>query len=118
MRQRNGLIRASAKINFLLSCRGVDFGNRVRCPDTLSPLIDSYLANSQSKSAIQITLISAHDVPCEICKKRVTKMPSKATEPKYSIAKVAAVIGVHPATISRLMSTGKLGYYQVGDRKL
>ena len=45
-------------------------------------------------------------------------MPSKTTEPKYSIAKVAAVIGVHRATISRLMSTGKLGYYQVGDRKV
>jgi excisionase family DNA binding protein len=45
-------------------------------------------------------------------------MPSKTTEPKYSIAKVAAVIGVHPATVSRLMSTGKLGYYQVGDRKV
>ncbi len=45
-------------------------------------------------------------------------MSSKAAEPKYSISRVAAVIGVHRATVSRLMSTGKLGYYQVGDRKI
>jgi excisionase family DNA binding protein len=45
-------------------------------------------------------------------------MSSKAAETKYSIARVAAVIGVHRATVSRLMSSGKLGYYQVGDRKI
>jgi excisionase family DNA binding protein len=45
-------------------------------------------------------------------------MLSKATEPKFSIAKVAEVIGVHPATISRLMDSGKLGYYQIGTRRI
>jgi excisionase family DNA binding protein len=45
-------------------------------------------------------------------------MQSKATEPKFSIAKVAEVIGVHPATISRLMDRGKLGYYQIGTRRI
>lgn len=37
---------------------------------------------------------------------------------KLSIARVAEVIGVHPATVSRLMDTGKLGYYQIGTRRL
>lgn len=45
-------------------------------------------------------------------------MSSKATEPKFSINKVAEVIGVHRATVSRLMDSGKLGYYQVGDRRI
>ena len=45
-------------------------------------------------------------------------MSSKATEPKLSIDKVAEVIGVHRATVSRLMDSGKLGYYQVGDRRI
>ncbi len=45
-------------------------------------------------------------------------MSSKATEPKFSIEKVAEVIGVHRATVSRLMDSGKLGYYQVGDRRI
>lgn len=43
---------------------------------------------------------------------------SKATEQKFSIARVAQVIGVHPATVSRLMDSGKLGYYQVGTRRI
>jgi predicted urease superfamily metal-dependent hydrolase len=38
--------------------------------------------------------------------------PSKTTEQKFSIARVAQVIGVHPATVSRLIDSGKLGYYQ------
>jgi excisionase family DNA binding protein len=46
------------------------------------------------------------------------KLASKATELKFSIARVAEVIGVHPATVSRLMDSGKLGYYQVGDRRI
>ena len=45
-------------------------------------------------------------------------MSSKATEQKFSIDKVAEVIGVHRTTVSRLMDTGKLGYYQVGDRRI
>lgn len=45
-------------------------------------------------------------------------MSSKSTEPKFSINKVAEVIGVHRATVSRLMDNGKLGYYQVGDRRI
>lgn len=45
-------------------------------------------------------------------------LTSRATEPKFSIAKVAEVIGVHPATVSRLMSSGKLGYYQIGTRRI
>ena len=43
---------------------------------------------------------------------------SKVTEQKLSIARVAEVIGVHPATVSRLMDSGKLGYYQIGSRRL
>jgi len=43
---------------------------------------------------------------------------SKATERKFSIARVAQVIGVHPATVSRLMDSGKLGYYQIGTRRI
>jgi excisionase family DNA binding protein len=43
---------------------------------------------------------------------------SKVTEEKLSIARVAEVIGVHPATVSRLMDSGKLGYYQIGTRRL
>lgn len=42
----------------------------------------------------------------------------KTSEPKFSIDKVAEVIGVHRATVSRLMDSGKLGYYQVGDRRI
>jgi excisionase family DNA binding protein len=48
----------------------------------------------------------------------ITLASSKATEPKFSIAKVAEVIGVHPATVSRLMDSGKLGYYQIGTRRI
>ena len=43
---------------------------------------------------------------------------SRATEQKFSIARVAEVIGVHPATVSRLMDSGKLGYYQIGTRRI
>jgi excisionase family DNA binding protein len=48
----------------------------------------------------------------------ITLASSKATEPKFSIARVAQVIGVHPATVSRLMDSGKLGYYQIGTRRI
>ncbi len=43
---------------------------------------------------------------------------SKTTEQKFSIARVAQVIGVHPATVCRLMDSGKLGYYQIGTRRI
>jgi excisionase family DNA binding protein len=48
----------------------------------------------------------------------ITLVSSKATELKFSIARVAQVIGVHPATVSRLMDSGKLGYYQIGTRRI
>ena len=48
----------------------------------------------------------------------ITLASSIATEPKFSIAKVAEVIGVHPTTVSRLMDGGKLGYYQIGTRRI
>lgn len=48
----------------------------------------------------------------------ITLASSKATEPKFSIAKAAEIIGVHPATVSRLMDSHKLGYYQVGTRRI
>jgi hypothetical protein len=37
---------------------------------------------------------------------------SKATEQKFSMEKVAELIRVHVSTVSRLMDSGKLGYYQ------
>ena len=46
------------------------------------------------------------------------KSEIKTSEPKFSIDRVAEVIGVHRATVSRLMNSGKLGYYQVGDRRI
>ncbi len=46
------------------------------------------------------------------------KSEIKTSEPKFSIDRVAEVIGVHRATVSRLMDSGKLGYYQVGDRRI
>jgi excisionase family DNA binding protein len=43
---------------------------------------------------------------------------AKITEPKFSVDKVAEVIGVHRRTVTRLLDSGKLGYYQVGDRRI
>lgn len=43
---------------------------------------------------------------------------SGVIEQKLSIASVAKLIGVHPATVSRLMDSGKLAYYQIGTRRL
>jgi excisionase family DNA binding protein len=42
----------------------------------------------------------------------------KSLEVKLSIEQVAANIGVHIATVSRLMDAGKLGYYQIGSRRV
>lgn len=44
--------------------------------------------------------------------------PPKTTEPKFSMEKVAELIGVHPSTVSRLMNSCKLGYYQIGRRRI
>ena len=49
---------------------------------------------------------------------RVDPVVSKATEQKFSIAKVAELIRVHVSTVSRLMDSGKLGYYQIGRRRV
>lgn len=46
------------------------------------------------------------------------EMALKATEAKFSVEKVAEVIGVHRSTVSRLMDKRKLGYYQIGDRRI
>lgn len=43
---------------------------------------------------------------------------SKATEQKFSMDKVAELIRVHVSTVSRLMDSGKLGYYQIGRRRV
>ncbi|HJX91129.1 MAG TPA: helix-turn-helix domain-containing protein [Pyrinomonadaceae bacterium] len=40
------------------------------------------------------------------------------TETKYSIAKTAELLGVDYSTVSRLLSSGKLGHFRVGDRKV
>ena len=43
---------------------------------------------------------------------------SKAMEQKFSMGKVAELIRVHVSTVSRLMDSGKLGYYQIGRRRV
>lgn len=43
---------------------------------------------------------------------------SKTTEQEFLIARVAEVVGVHPATVSRLMDGRKLGYHQIGTRRI
>ena len=43
---------------------------------------------------------------------------SKVAEPKFSITKAAAVIGISRGQVSNLLNTGKLGYYQVGGRRV
>lgn len=40
------------------------------------------------------------------------------TEPKFSIAKTAKILGVDASTVSRLLSRGKLGHFKLGDRKV
>ena len=47
-----------------------------------------------------------------------SKVASKATEQKFSMGKVAELIRVHVSTVSRLMDSGKLGYYQIGRRRV
>ena len=43
---------------------------------------------------------------------------SKVAEPKFSIAKAAAVIGISRSQVRKLLNSGKLGYYQVGSRRI
>ena len=42
----------------------------------------------------------------------------KITETKFSTGQVAKLIGVHRTTIMRLLDAGKLGCYQIGDRRI
>jgi excisionase family DNA binding protein len=57
-------------------------------------------------------------IPETIMQQEIEIAGPKTTEQKFSIARVAQVIGVHPATVSRLMDSGKLGYYQIGTRRI
>jgi predicted transcriptional regulator len=52
--------------------------------------------------------------------RRTTKSieDTQANERKYSMKAVAVLLGVHVATVSRLMSGSKLGYYQIGARRV
>src|SRR6266508_2319825 len=44
---------------------------------------------------------------------------TKATERKFSMEQVAELIGgVHPSTVCRLMNERKIGYYQIGTRRM
>jgi excisionase family DNA binding protein len=47
-----------------------------------------------------------------------SRMTARATEQKFSMEKVAELIRVHVSTVSRLMDSGKLGYYQIGRRRI
>lgn len=42
----------------------------------------------------------------------------KVSETKFSMSQVAELIGVHRTTILRLLDAGKLGCYQIGDRRI
>jgi hypothetical protein len=42
---------------------------------------------------------------------------SKATGAKFSIDRIATILVVCRSTVERLMNNGKLGYYQIGDRR-
>ena len=42
----------------------------------------------------------------------------KVSETKFSMGEVAKLIGVHRTTIMRLLDAGKLGCYQIGDRRI
>ncbi len=43
---------------------------------------------------------------------------TKTTEAKFSIEKVAQRFRVHATTEYRLMDNGKLGFYQIGRRRI
>jgi excisionase family DNA binding protein len=66
-----------------------------------------------------------HNLAREV-RKQVMKEPSKSNpvatskvaEQKFSMGRVAELIRVHVSTVSRLMNSGKLGYYQIGRRRV
>jgi excisionase family DNA binding protein len=43
---------------------------------------------------------------------------SKVAEPKFSITKAATIIGISKSQVRNLINSGKLGYYQVGSRRI
>ena len=43
---------------------------------------------------------------------------SKAAEAKFSIKEVAQRLRVHATTVYHLMEKGKLGFYQIGRRRI
>jgi excisionase family DNA binding protein len=43
---------------------------------------------------------------------------SRVAEPKFTITKAATVIGISRTQVSKLLDNGKLGYYQVGGRRI
>lgn len=43
---------------------------------------------------------------------------SKVTEAKFSITRAATIIGVSRTQVRNLLNSGKLGYYQVGSRRI
>jgi excisionase family DNA binding protein len=43
---------------------------------------------------------------------------SKVTEPKFSVTKAATIIGVSKTHVRNLLNSGKLGYYQIGSRRI
>lgn len=47
-----------------------------------------------------------------------TKESSRVVEANLSIDGVAELIGVHRSTVERLLESRKLGYYQVGRRRM
>ena len=66
----------------------------------------------------QMRHLALHFIPETIMQQEIEIAGPKITEQKFSITRVAQVIGVHPATVSRLMDSGKLGYYQIGTRRI
>ena len=54
--------------------------------------------------------MSQEDLPMSIS--------SKVAEQKFSITKAATVIGVSRTQVRNLLNNGKLGYYQVGSRRI
>jgi excisionase family DNA binding protein len=84
----------------------------------LRKLVDEALIarNSKIRSRQPVTKLSAEPLVETIQDQAIET--SKVTEQKLSVARVAKVIGVHPATVSRLMDSRKLGYYQIGTRRL
>lgn len=63
-------------------------------------------------------VVYAGEVVMEQFAKSNTQMSARATEQKFSMGKVAELIRVHVSTVSRLMDSGKLGYYQIGRRRI